>query len=105
MVNTPESVATFLRGRRIAVAGVSRHPGEAANAVFRKLKGSGYEVFPINPGSARTTVSAACGSIAPSGTGAFQRRPYESAARTASRASSGAARSCSAIRSISDTSA
>ena len=49
MVKTPESVARFLRGRRIAVAGVSRHPGEAANAVFRKLRGSGYEVFPINP--------------------------------------------------------
>ena len=49
MVKTPESVATFLRGRRIAVAGVSRHPNRAANAVFRKLRGSGYEVFPINP--------------------------------------------------------
>ena len=48
-VKTPETVATFLRGRRIAVAGVSRHPNQAANAVFRKLKGSGYEVFPINP--------------------------------------------------------
>lgn len=49
MFRTPESVATFLRGRRIAVAGVSRHPGQAANAVFRKLRGSGYEVFAINP--------------------------------------------------------
>jgi uncharacterized protein len=49
MVTIPESVATFLRGRRIAVAGVSRHPSQAANAVFRKLRGSGYEVFPINP--------------------------------------------------------
>jgi len=49
MVNIPESVATFLRGRRIAVAGVSRNPSQAANAVFRKLRGSGYEVFPINP--------------------------------------------------------
>lgn len=49
MANTPESVAAFLRGRRIAVAGVSRHAGQAANAMFRKLKGSGYEVFPINP--------------------------------------------------------
>lgn len=38
MVKTPESVATFLRGRRIAVAGVSRHSSEAANAVFRKLR-------------------------------------------------------------------
>ncbi len=49
MVNTPESVATFLQGRRIAVAGVSRQPNQAANAVFRKLRDSGYEVFPINP--------------------------------------------------------
>jgi hypothetical protein len=49
MVNVPESVATFLRGRRIAVTGVSRNPSQAANAVFRKLRVSGYEVFPINP--------------------------------------------------------
>jgi predicted CoA-binding protein len=49
MVNTPASVATFLQGRRIAVAGVSRQTNQAANAVFRKLRGSGYEVFPINP--------------------------------------------------------
>jgi predicted CoA-binding protein len=47
MVNTLAAVATFLRGRRLAVAGVSRQPNQAANAVFRKLKGSGYEVFPI----------------------------------------------------------
>jgi predicted CoA-binding protein len=49
MAKTPESVAAFLRGRRIAVAGVSRQPNQAANAVFRKLRGAGYEVFPINP--------------------------------------------------------
>jgi predicted CoA-binding protein len=49
MARTPESVAAFLRGRRIAVAGVSRQPNQAANAVFRKLRDSGYEVFPINP--------------------------------------------------------
>lgn len=49
MVRNPESVATFLRGRRIAVAGVSRQPGQAANAVFRKLRTAGYEVFPLNP--------------------------------------------------------
>ena len=49
MANTPGSVATFLRGRRIAVAGVSRQPAQAANAIFRKLRGAGYEVFPINP--------------------------------------------------------
>ena len=49
MVKTPEPVAAFLQGRRFAVAGVSRQPGQAANAVFRKLKTSGYEVYPINP--------------------------------------------------------
>jgi uncharacterized protein len=53
MARTPESIATFLRGRRFAVAGVSRQPNQAANAVFRKLRGSGYEVFPINPKASR----------------------------------------------------
>jgi predicted CoA-binding protein len=45
----PEEVAAFLRGKRLVVAGVSRHPGQAANAVFRKLRDVGYEVVPINP--------------------------------------------------------
>jgi predicted CoA-binding protein len=49
MVKIPDSVTTFLRGRRFAVAGVSREPGQAANAVFRKLRDTGYEVFPVNP--------------------------------------------------------
>jgi predicted CoA-binding protein len=49
VANTPESVTTFLRGRRFAVAGVSRQPNQAANAVFRKLRDVGYEVFPTNP--------------------------------------------------------
>ena len=49
MVKTPESVASFLQGRRIALAGVSRQASQAANAVFRKLRGSGYQVFPIKP--------------------------------------------------------
>lgn len=49
MDKTPESVTSFLRGRRFAVAGVSRQPGQAANAVFRKLRDAGYEVFPVNP--------------------------------------------------------
>lgn len=42
-------VAEFLRGKRIAVAGVSRHPGQAANVIFQKLVRSGYTVFPVNP--------------------------------------------------------
>jgi predicted CoA-binding protein len=49
MTNIPESITAFLRGRRLVVAGVSRDPKQAANAVFRKLKRSGYQVFPVNP--------------------------------------------------------
>jgi predicted CoA-binding protein len=55
----PESVADFLRSRRIAVAGVSRGPGSAANAVYVKLRDCGYEVFPVNP-KATQVEGAAC---------------------------------------------
>lgn len=51
MANLPRSVAEFLSGERIAVAGVSRSSSQAANAVFRKLRDSGYETIPINPNS------------------------------------------------------
>src|SRR5262249_4357089 len=33
-------------------AGVSRESGQAANAVYRKLRDCGYEAFPINPNAA-----------------------------------------------------
>src|SRR5262245_29102659 len=49
----PQSVTTFLSGRRLGVAGVSRDSRQAANAIFRKLTKSGYEVFPINPRAAQ----------------------------------------------------
>jgi predicted CoA-binding protein len=49
MPRMPALIADFLSGKRIAVAGVSRGPGSAANAVFCKLRNSGYEVFPVNP--------------------------------------------------------
>ena len=52
MSNVPEPVAEFLRGKRIAVAGVSRGAGQAANAVYRKLRDSGYEALPVNPNAA-----------------------------------------------------
>ena len=44
-----EAVESFLGQKRIAVAGVSRNKNEAANIVYRKLRDSGYQVFPINP--------------------------------------------------------
>ena len=49
MTALPEVVAEFLRGKRIAVAGVSRDRRQAANAIYRKLRDSGYEAIPINP--------------------------------------------------------
>ena len=45
----PDSVSRFLQGRRFVVAGVSRSPQQPANAIFRKLRASGYEVVPLNP--------------------------------------------------------
>ena len=47
-----EAAKDFLSQRRIAVAGVSRNPKEAANIIFRKLRDTGHDVYPINP---RTT--------------------------------------------------
>lgn len=49
MAKIPEHVTEFLRGRRIAVAGVSRSRDTAGNPVFQKLRKAGYEVFPVNP--------------------------------------------------------
>jgi uncharacterized protein len=49
MARMPSNVAEFLAGKRFAVAGVSRQSQRAANAVFRKLRSSGFEVFPVNP--------------------------------------------------------
>ena len=54
MGRMPADVAEFLCGKRLAVAGVSRQPGQAANAVSRKLRDSGYEVFPVNPNATET---------------------------------------------------
>jgi uncharacterized protein len=51
MARIPSSVAAFLAGRRFAVAGVSREHGQPANHIFRKLRASGYDVWPVNPRS------------------------------------------------------
>lgn len=44
-------ITDFLAQKRIAIAGVSRnhsnHP--AGNLIYRRLKNSGHEVFPVNP--------------------------------------------------------
>ena len=48
-----EAAREFLAQRRIAVAGVSREEGQAANAIYRRLRDAGYEVYPLNPGADR----------------------------------------------------
>ena len=48
MARVPDLIAQFLRGKRFAVAGVPRQAGQVANAVYRKLRDSGFEVFPVN---------------------------------------------------------
>jgi predicted CoA-binding protein len=45
----PRSVAEFLSGRRIAVAGVSRTGRAPANAIFRRLRETGHEAVAVNP--------------------------------------------------------
>jgi predicted CoA-binding protein len=44
-----EAVRDFLSQHRIAVAGVSRNPNQAANFIFRKFRAGPYEVYPVNP--------------------------------------------------------
>ena len=48
------AISDFLSQKRIAVAGVSRHPStHGANAVYRRLKERGYTVFAVNPNAER----------------------------------------------------
>lgn len=44
-----QAAQEFLDFKRIAVAGVSRKGDVAANIVYKKLRTSGYQVFPVNP--------------------------------------------------------
>ncbi len=50
MSSAIENIKDFLSLKRVAVAGVSRHSkNETANIIYRKLRDSGYQVFPVNP--------------------------------------------------------
>jgi uncharacterized protein len=45
-----EAASAFLANKRIAVTGVSRAPkGHGSNAVYKRLRDRGYEVFAVNP--------------------------------------------------------
>jgi len=50
MQTIQEAASTFLANRRVAVTGVSRHPeNHGSNAIYRRLRDRGYEVFAVNP--------------------------------------------------------
>ncbi len=50
MPGIPEAAASFLSNRRVAVTGVSRHPEtHGSNAIYRRLRERGYQVFAVNP--------------------------------------------------------
>lgn len=53
MSKVPKQVAEFLSKNHIAVAGVSRNFQQPANAIYRKLKGAGRQVYAINPNAER----------------------------------------------------
>ena len=46
-----ELAKEFLSQKNIAVAGVKRNPEGTANLIFRKLKETGHNVYPLNPNS------------------------------------------------------
>ena len=54
-------VHDFLAQKRLAVAGVSRHHSHhpVGNQIYRRLKNSGHEVFPVNPHMTREAWAAA----------------------------------------------
>lgn len=49
MPTMQEMVNEFLAQKRIAVAGVSRTPGNTANLIYKKLKDAGHTVYAVNP--------------------------------------------------------
>ncbi len=50
MATVKEAAAAFLAKDRIAVTGVSRHAaGHGSNAVYKRLRDRGYQVFAVNP--------------------------------------------------------
>ena len=49
-VTIKEAAEEFLSHKRIAVTGVSRDPAtHGSNAIYRRLRDRGYEVFAVNP--------------------------------------------------------
>ena len=50
MTTIKDAASGFLAHKRVAVTGVSREPGShGSNAVYKRLRDRGYEVFAVNP--------------------------------------------------------
>ena len=50
MQSIQTAASAFLANRRVAVTGVSRHPeNHGSNAIYRRLRERGYDVFAVNP--------------------------------------------------------
>ena len=60
MTKIKDAASEFLAAKRVAVTGVSRNPsGHGSNAVYKRLRDRGYEVFAVNPNAA-TVEGDAC---------------------------------------------
>jgi predicted CoA-binding protein len=44
-----QQITTFLNGKRLAIAGVSRDPKKFGHLVFKDLTKNGYTILPVNP--------------------------------------------------------
>ncbi|WIM92880.1 CoA-binding protein [Actinoplanes oblitus] len=54
MTTMKDAASEFLAKKRIAVTGVSRNPqGHGSNAVYKRLRDRGYQVYAINPNADR----------------------------------------------------
>jgi uncharacterized protein len=50
MTAIKDAASVFLGSKRVAVTGVSRRPGShGSNAVYKRLRDRGYDVFAVNP--------------------------------------------------------
>ena len=59
MTKLRDAAEEFLAQDRIAVAGVSRDAKQPANLIYRRLQGTGHEVFAVNP-NAETVEGDGC---------------------------------------------
>ncbi|MCX6282498.1 MAG: CoA-binding protein [Bacteroidetes bacterium] len=49
MKTSRKSIESFLAGRKLAIAGVSRDPKKFGHTVYLDLKKKGFELYPVNP--------------------------------------------------------